>query len=341
LFYVLAMPRKSRIDAPGALHHVIARGIERCKIFWDNVDRDSFLDRLGGIVKETDTRCFAWALIPNHFHLVLKTGAVPIATVLQRLLTGYAVFHNRRHRRSGHLFQNRYKSILCQDDVYLLELIRYIHLNPIRARTVKDIKALDQYPYTGHSALMDKVKRDWQAIEWVLGLFDHRPWIARRRYRAFVEKGVAEGRRSDLTGGGLIRSGGGWASVLEKRRAKIFEKSDERILGDGDFVEEVLAAAQEQMEYRYKLASEGYDLDTIASKVCDLVQIEPTELWAAGKQPKRVEARSLLCYWAVRNLGISMAELSRRLKLSLSGVSLSVKRGEAIARANDYKLIEP
>lgn len=334
------MPRKSRIDAPGALHHIMARGIEGCKIFRDRADRNNFLNRLGGIVKETNTRCFAWALIPNHFHLVLRTGDVPIATVMRRLLTGYAVSHNRRHRRSGHLFQNRYKSILCQEDAYLLELIRYVHLNPIRARTVKDIKALDTYSYSGHSALMGKVGRDWQAIEWVLGLFDQRQWIARRRYRAFVEKGIPDGRRSDLTGGGLIRSSGGWAAVLEKRSAKIFEKSDERILGDGDFVEEVLSAAQEQMEHRYRLASEGYDLDKIASKVCDLVQVELSELWAPGKEPKRVEARSLLCYWAVRDLGISMAELSRRLKLSLSGVSLSVKRGERIAQENDYKLIE-
>jgi putative transposase len=147
------MPRKSRIDAPGALHHIIARGIEGCKIFRDKTDRNNFLDRLGSIVKETDTRCFAWALIPNHFHLVLKTGYVPIATVMRRLLTGYAISHNRRHRRSGHLFQNRYKSILCQEDTYLLELIRYVHLNPIRIRAVRDIKGLDKYPYTGHSAL--------------------------------------------------------------------------------------------------------------------------------------------------------------------------------------------
>ena len=129
--------------------------------------------------------------------------------------------------------------------------------------------------------------------------------------------------------------------MLEKRRAKIFEKSDERILGDGDFVEQVLSAAQEQMEHRYRSASDGYDLDKIASKVCDIVHLEPSELWAAGKEPKRVEARSLLCYWAVRDLGISMAELSRRLQVSLSGVSLSVKRGETIAQQNDYKLMEP
>jgi REP element-mobilizing transposase RayT len=334
------MPRKSRIDAPGAVHHIISRGIERSKIFRDDADRDNFLDRLGGIVEETNTQCFAWALIPNHFHLLLKTGHVPIATIMRRLLTGYAVSHNRRHRRSGHLFQNRYKSILCQEDAYLLELVRYIHLNPIRAKTVRDIKGLDKHPYAGHSALMDKVSRNWQATQWVLGLFDKRPWMARRRYRGFVEKGISQGKRSDLIGGGLIRSGGGWTALVEKRKAKIFQKSDERILGDGDFVEAVIAAAQEESGHRYRLAAKGYDLDEIASKVCDLVQVEPADLWAVGKEPKRVEARSLLCYWAVRHLGISMTELSRRLNLSLSGVSLSVKRGERIARKSGYEIAD-
>jgi len=334
------MPRSSRIDAAGALHHIIARGIDGCEIFRDNTDRNNFLDRFGGIITETRTNCFAWALIPNHFHLLLRTGAVPIATLMRRLLTGYAVSHNRRHSRSGHLFQNRYKSILCQEDAYLLELVRYIHLNPVRAGIVKDIKALDKYPFSGHSAIMGKVMRQWQDADWVLKLYDDRLWMARRRYRAFVEKGVSQGRRSDLMGGGLIRSSGGWAAVKAKRKAKIFEKSDERILGDGDFVEEVLVAAQEQMEKRYRLAAEGYDLDTISSKVCDMMDVDAASLWAPGKERKRVEARSVLCYWAVRDLGTNMAELSRRLKLSISGVSLSVKRGERIVQDRGYRLID-
>jgi putative transposase len=291
------MPRKSRIDAAGALHHIMARGIDRCEIFRDKADRNNFLDRLGGIVSETKTSCYAWSLIPNHFHLLLRTGSVPIATVMRRLLTGYAVSHNRRHRRSGHLFQNRYKSILCQEDTYLLELVRYIHLNPIRAGMVGDIKALDKYPFCGHSALMGKVMRQWQDTDWVLKFYDDRLWMGRRRYRAFVEKGMSQGRRSDLMGGGLIRSSGGWAEVKAKRKAKVFEKSDERILGDGDFVEEVLVAAQEQMERRYRLSAKGYDLDTIASRVCDMMELDASSLWASGKERRRVEARSVLCYW--------------------------------------------
>jgi len=116
------MPRKARLDAPGALHHVIFRGIDRGKIFRDDDDRDDFVERLGSIITATRTACYAWALIPNHVHLLLRTGETPISQVMRCLLTGYAVGFNRRHRRHGHLFQNRYKSILCQADSYLLEL---------------------------------------------------------------------------------------------------------------------------------------------------------------------------------------------------------------------------
>jgi len=130
------MPRKARIDAPGALHHIIVRGIDRRSIFIDDADRDDFLDRLGGRLSDSKTPCFAWALMTNHLHLLLRTGAAPIATVMRRLLTGYAVSFNLRHHRHGHLFQNRYKSILCQEDPYLLELVRYIHLNPLQAGIV-------------------------------------------------------------------------------------------------------------------------------------------------------------------------------------------------------------
>src|SRR4030042_803874 len=127
------MPRKSRIDGPGALHHIIGRGIDRNKIFLNDEDRDDFLERLAANLKRTQISCYAWALLPNHFHLLLRTGTAPVASLMRRLLTGYAVTFNLRHRRHGHLFQTRYKSILCQADAYLLELVRYIHLNPLRA----------------------------------------------------------------------------------------------------------------------------------------------------------------------------------------------------------------
>jgi putative transposase len=295
------MPRRSRVDAPGALHHIIARGIERTKIFRDDPDRNNFLERLGGILKETKTPCLAWALMPSHIHLLLRTGQTPLATLMRRLLTGYAVTFNRRHRRYGYLFQNRYKSILCQEEPYLLELVRYIHLNPIRGGFVEDMEGLAKYPFSGHSAILGRVKRDWQDTRGVLDIFDERPGVARRQYRTFIQEGIALGRRPELTGGGFIRSHGGWAAVKAMRRAREFQKSDERILGDGVFVEKVLAIVQER---------------------------------------NRVSARSLICYWTVRHLGISLAALSRRSGLSLSGVSQSVKRGEELANARGYNFLE-
>jgi hypothetical protein len=102
------MPRQARIDAPGAVHPIVARGIARRTIFRDDHDRENFLDRLETILTESHTPCYAWALIPNQFHRLLRTGSVPIATVMRRPLTSCAIRFNRRHRRWGHLFQNRY-----------------------------------------------------------------------------------------------------------------------------------------------------------------------------------------------------------------------------------------
>jgi REP element-mobilizing transposase RayT len=204
------MPRKARIDAPGAVQHIIVRGIERKKIFRNDADRSNFLARLSTIVSETRTTCYGWALIPSHAHLLLRTGTIPIATVMRRLLTGYAVSFNLKYQRHGQLFQNRYKSILCQEDRYLKELVRYIHLNPLRANLASDLKALDRYRWCGHSAIMGKTACDWQNIEYVLKLFGNKISSARRNYRVFVSKGIAEGGRSDLTGAGLICSLGGW-----------------------------------------------------------------------------------------------------------------------------------
>jgi len=332
------MPRKARIDAPGALHHIIVRGIARQNIFDDDADRDAFLSRLGGIIQESHTQCYAWALIPNHCHLLLKTGATPIATVMKRLLTGYAMGYNRRHKRCGHLFQNRYKSILCQEDSYFLELVRYIHLNPLRAKLVADMETLDRYPYCGHSVLMGNVEAKWQDTDYVACLFDGQPSNAKRMYRDFVQEGIAGGKRDDLVGGGLIRSAGGWATVKGLRKTDALQKGDERILGDGDFVERVLAEAEETFKRKYISGVSGLTLDDIAGRAAEIIGIDTDQVWSRGKQTKTVQARSLLCYWAAHELGMSQSALSKRLELSPSAISLAVVRGRELVKKNKWVL---
>jgi len=276
--------------------------------------------------------------MPNHFHLLLRTGNVPISTVMRRLLTGYAIWFNRSRRRHGHLFQNRFKSILCQEDAYLLELVRYIHLNPLRAGLVGNLEELDDHPYSGHSTLMGRVEKSWQETEEILSLFGNREDSVHRAYRAFVEQGIDQGRRHDLAGGGLIRSAGGWDGLKLKIKEGNYQRSDERILGDGDFVSQVLSRTEEMVEKRQALRAAGMDLDKVASRVSELVAIKAEDIWAAGKQPHIVNARSLFCFWAVRELGCTMASLGRKFSLSIPAISKSVVRGKQIAESRGLSL---
>ncbi|BDV44563.1 transposase [Geotalea uraniireducens] len=332
------MPRQARIDGAGTLHHIICRGIERREIFTDDSDRDDFVLRMGTILAETSTRCYAWALILNHFHLLLQTGTVPVATVMRRLLTGYATKFNRRHGRHGHLFQNRYKSILCQEEPYLLELVRYIHLNPLRAGVVSSLEELREHRYCGNSRIFARNGDAWFAAHEILGRFGKRPNTALQAYEAFITDGVAHGRRDDLTGGGLFRSSGGWSAVISARAGGIFLKSDERILGDSDFVERILESANEEMEKRARYFHLGCDLEKLVLVVAGALGINPAEVEAPGRQPQRVEARSLFCYWAVRELGSTSTALAKRLGLTQPAVSLTVGRGERFAAERGWRL---
>lgn len=332
------MPRKARIDAPGALHHIIVRGIDRRNIFMDDTDRDDFLDRLSAIIEDTRTACFAWALMPNHFHLLLRTGNAAISRVMQRLLTGYAISFNRRHNRHGHLFQNRYKSILCQENAYLLELVRYIHLNPLRADIVSNLQDLQGYPYCGHSAFFRKGYRPWQDTDYVLIRFNPSFSTARRLYREFMEKGMDQGRRDELVGGGLIRSAGGWAAVKVSQKPGFFQKNDERILGDGEFVEKVLSFANEIMERRYRLQIQGVDFLTVVRRAGELIGVDPDAILSRDRGRQAVQARSLACYWGSEELGLIQPEIGLKLGMTQAAVSMAIKRGKLFAAKNKMSL---
>ena len=324
------MPRQARIDAPGALQHIIIRGIERKAIFKDVADRKNFLKRLALIISETETICYAWVLMTNHVHLLLKTGLAPIATVMRRLLTGYAVSFNRRHRRHGQRFQNRYKSFLCEEELYLLELVRYIHLNPLRARAVKDLKALKSYRWCGHSALMGKVEAKFQDTQFVLKLFGKSLRQARRAYESYVSKAAKQGRRPDLVGGGLLRSVGGWAKLRGFSDIGVRIKGDERILGSSDFVEQVLKQADEQLEEKYRLQANVISLATFVDKVAQYYKIDPEDLKSASKERSVTKARRALCYLAVRKLGYTCVDVSKALNIKAVTVSKAVNLGSKL-----------
>jgi putative transposase len=315
------MARQARLDAPGALHHVMGRGIEGIKIFRNKTDREDFLGRLGDLCDAEALKVYAWALLDNHFHLLARTGKEPLSKNMRKLLTGYVVNFNRRHRRYGHLFQNRYKSIICEDDPYLLELTRYIHLNPLRAGIVKSLEELHEYRWCGHCVIMGKVERKWQDQDMVLGYFGKRRKEAIKGYGSFVGKGVSQGKRPELVGGGLVRSLGGWSQVLSLRRARRKAYSDDRVLGSSEFVQSVLFEAEEKVQETLRLNLKITDLITLAGKICKRVEIEESDLRSGLRKRPVAKARRLFAQIAVKKMGYSGAEAARFLWVTTSAVN--------------------
>ena len=217
-------------------------------------------------------------------------------------------------------------------------MVRYIHLNPVRAGMVKSLDELKSYTFCGHSALMGKVKREWQDTGYVLGYFGKRQTEARKKYESFVKDGVTQGRREELTGGGLIRSLGGWTAARDVLKGGVHMMSDERILGDSEFVDSVISQSGERYERRHNLKRQGYDLDRVTQRVSEVLGMRPEDVFSKGRQNGKVTARSLLCFWAAREVGISHTALAKELEMSLAGVGFSVERGESIARKGDYSL---
>ena len=265
------MPRQARLDVPGALHHIMVRGIDKSKIFRDDEDKARFLERLGQNVEEGKSAVYAWALMDNHVHILFKSGKDGISTVMRKLLTWYAQYFNRRHRRTGHLFENRYKSILCDEDNYLLALIRYIHLNPVRANLVMTLEQLDRYPWSGHRSIIGKTKHPWMDVDRVLTEFGSTGRKAVKEYQRFMQEGLGQGRLAELTGGGLIRSKGGWSQVLSARRSGQKEEYDERVLGSGDFVNVILREAAEKARRQLKVRRYRQDTCRTVGWLCRII----------------------------------------------------------------------
>jgi len=299
----------------------MGRGIDGVKIFTKRKDREDFLERVADLCRVKALSIYAWALLGNHFHLLVRTGNQPLSNSMRKLLTGYVVNYNRRHKRYGHLFQNRYKSIICEDYPYLLELTRYIHLNPLRAKIVKNLEELKGYPWCGHSVIVGRVKRDWQDMDTVLAYFGKRRKRAIEKYENFVGEGIEAGRRPELLGGGLIRSLGGWSEVLSLRRvgSKVF--SDERILGSSEFVKDVIADAEQKTKETLRLSSKISDLPSLAAEVCEGEGVDEVELRSGLRKREVVKSRRIFCQIAVRKMGYSGADVARFLGVNTSAVN--------------------
>jgi REP element-mobilizing transposase RayT len=316
------MPRQPRLDFPGALHHVMARGIEGKYIFESKEDKDAFLQRLRLFHQPLGNQLYSWAVMGNHFHLLIQTGATPLSEFMRRLMTSYAIFYNKKYKRKGHLFQNRYKSIICDKEEYLKPLIRYIHLNPVKAGTIR-FELLRTYPYTSHHEMFKRKSKNLLInVEEVLSYFAATPKKAFPIYQKFIEGGL--NLKENYEGGGLLRSFGGLKEVLSSKK---FEHSnyDERILGKGIFVDQVLSydKTQSKLTMRFKNAQQ------LLERLCDHFNLKREDILDRSTD-KTIAARDVFVYLGNQFLGQNLTKLGRLLNIHASAASHARKRGRVI-----------
>jgi REP element-mobilizing transposase RayT len=263
------MARRPRIEYPGAFFHVIARGNNREDIFYDKKDRRNFLKRLAFYLDECEVTLYCFCLMTNHIHLLLEMGQNPLSQMLHRLLTWHARYHNKKYDRVGHLYQGRYKAVLCDKDGYLLELVRYIHLNPVRAGLATNPR---EYPWSSHKTYLGEEKLEWLNSDFVLSQFSSSISHSRILYEEFVLRRLKEGRREDL-----------------------YSLADQRILGEEDFVAKVMNMNKFESTGPVARLSR-FDLPTLQTAIEAELNMDRDSMLKVKRSG--VQARRIFCYLA-------------------------------------------
>lgn len=329
------MPRQARLEMEGGLYHVLNRGLERRALFHDTEDYQQFKDILAEFVQEEHLHCYAWVLMPNHFHLVLERGKGSLSRFMSRLSTSYAGYFNRKHHRAGRLYQNRYKSILCDKDDYFKVLVAYIHLNPLRAGLVKTFEDLARYRWSGHRAIMGEENQPWMDVDRALEQFGSAVGSARRNYLEYLRE--QRGIRRDLSGGGLIKSGGGLSVVMGRGKDER-EEYDTRVLGSGVFVKSVLEKcgkiADEQPSIRKRW--EKVTVEGLVRAVADACGIQKERIIRKGKSTRdEMKARSLITYLAVTHMGEKRIDIAERFRITPGAMTRLYGFGKKIIDEDD------
>ncbi|MBI4518074.1 MAG: transposase [Deltaproteobacteria bacterium] len=307
------MPRGPRIDIEGAVYHVIGRGVERRAIFRNDGDRRDFLKRLAELSGAEDITLFAYVLMNNHFHLVVRRGIRLLGGFMRRLLTGYSTAFNLRHRRSGHLFQNRYQAVLCDAEEYLLTLVRYVHLNPVRAGMVADPGA---YAWSSHAAYLQRrppACLDTQTVLAVVG--------GKAAYRRFVTEGLSEGKRSELCGRISGRSDGAGSGLW----------LGGQLLGSEGFARGMVKRARGKEARRLLELGRAEELPELVAGVSKRLKVAEVVLCGAGRSAAVSRSRREVIRVAVLQRGIRPVEVSRYLGISTAAVAQQLRRLEESA----------
>ena len=295
------MPRQTRLDAPGVAHHVMIRGVDGARIFFDARDRQSFVDRMSRVLVDGGASCFAWALMPNHAHAVVRSDAGNLSRLMRRLNTGHALWFNRRWSRRGYLFQGRFRSRLVEDDADLVGLVRYVNGNPLEGGLVPSLDELARHPWSGHSALLGtREPLPFEAVSDTLALFDSDPGRARQRLLEWM----------------ALRSGGHPpAAPAEGPRVAPTRRTPPR-----PDVEDAVG------------------LEGLLRAVCRHYGLAPQQLRSRRRQPDIVRGRAVLAYWGVVRMGLMGRALAPVLGVTPAAVSAALERGRIFATRDGFSV---
>ena len=306
------MPRYARLNVPGGVYHVISRCLNREFLIDGPADRARYLSLIGRAVERSDAAILAYCLMSNHVHLVVRAGDEPLEKLMKPIHTGYAVWKNARSGRLGPVFSGRFKSPLVEADLYLLELVRYVHNNPVRAGMVSEAAAFNGSSHRAYVGL--EPAPTWLTLGDVLGRLDHDPENARLAFASFVAEGVGEERRPDLAGEGLRRA----AAEVATEVGDAWRLS-QPIVGSHEFAEKVFADLQRTERLRparEELLRRRPEFEEVVAHTCAVIGLEP---WEFEQQPKRRRPQTVrvVATWIwVKVFGGRQAEVARALKAS-------------------------
>lgn len=298
------MARHLRAEVEGGLYHIIARGNNRQNIFHSDEDFKKFLSLLAAQKAKLGFYLYSYCLMSNHFHLLIERQAEPVGRIMQRVLTGYSQYHNRKYRKVGHVFQGRHKAILCEADRYLAELVRYIHLNPVRAKMVR--KA-ERYPWSSEKAYLGIERSELVDVDPVLRLFGARKQKARDHFAEFVAAGARLGHQDEP-----------------------YMAQESCILGSEEFVDATIHHVWEsdsKLKQRTKPPVREFDPERLISSVEKAFELPRDEFCGPGKSTRIVLAKECLiasgkCAGATLSMlakiaGLSSATASKRHEAAL------------------------
>ena len=313
------MPRKARLVVPGAIHHIMSRGIEGRAIFRSDADRASFLSLLERGISRSGHLLHAWALMENHYHLVLRASEQPLGIFMRSLNGQYAQFFRKNAGSRGYLFQDRYKSIVTQDQDYVEQLVRYVHLNPLRAGVCASIKALDTYPWCGHATILGNHIRAFQNTTDVLARFGGSRAAAVKNYSRFIEAGI--GAKDELVE--TVRAA--------NKEAESIHHTGCWVIGNRDFVKKSVERDRSRRIGLAAHAKQGVSLDDIATKVAAHFGLAAGDLSRRGRHDVRSTARKAVAHIARQDYGVPVVDIARFFGIRPPSVSEMLREGAAAA----------